>query len=416
MNVKDLKGQKIAFAGSGGLDSCTIIRWLTDNGVKVVCLTVDLAQPDEDNIDDIRKRMVAAGAEEHVLINAKEAIAEAGLKVIQAQATYEGGYWNTTGIARHVKVEAMIPELRKRGITILSHGATGRGNDQVRFQLGTNMLAPDIQVYAPWRDEIFLEKFRGRQEMIAFCEERGLPVKATKDKPYSTDANLLGLTHEAGILESLETPASVITAGFGNHSTAAPDKPEQITVRFEKGRPVEIDGKKLDVFGAFQEANKRAGVHGVGIGVHVTENRFVGIKSRGIYEMPGMELLGKSYEYLLQLVIDRRARELFDTLSRTVSKQIYQGYFFDLASNMAMSAIAKISELITGTVTVQLYKGTISFVAIKDVPHSLYSEDDASMEAVGSYDHQDTEGFLRVLGVSARSLAIRKQSGSTLKD
>src|SRR5262245_11084753 len=209
-----------------------------------------MAQPDESDFDAIRQRMLACGAKELVVVPLHDSIAEAGLDIIQAQAYYEGRYWNTTGIARHVIVAGMIPEMRKRGITIPSHGSTGRGNDQVRFQLVTNMLAPEFEVYAPWRDEAFLQQFRGRSEMIDYCLQRKLPIKATKDAPYSTDANLLGLTHEAGKLESLETGPWFITPGMGVLPKNAPDQPEKVAVRFEAGRPVALNGKKVDAFQA----------------------------------------------------------------------------------------------------------------------------------------------------------------------
>jgi argininosuccinate synthase len=411
MNINDLKGKKIAFAGSGGLDSCTITRLLTDYGVRITCFTADLAQPDEESMDDIRKRMLACGAEDFVLLDAKAALAKAGMNVIQAQAQYEGEYWNTTGIARHVLVQAMVPEMRKRGIDILSHGATGRGNDQVRFQLAANMLAPDITVYAPWRDDIFLSQLRGRAEMIDFCESRGLPIRASRTKPYSTDANALGLTHEAGVLESMDTPSRTVKPEMGVYPEDAPNKAERFTVRFERGWPVEINGKKVDTLEALLLANQAGGRYGVGIGLHVVENRFVGIKSRGVYEAPGMELLGKSYRYLQQLVLDRRAFELSQQLSLYIGKQIYQGYWFDLGTQMAMEAIGRAARLMTGTVSVSLCKGNVLFDSIRDVPHSLYSEVNASMEAVGSYDHADSEGFLRVLAVSAKALAAAKQAG-----
>ncbi|WKZ57362.1 MAG: argininosuccinate synthase [Bdellovibrionota bacterium] len=409
MNVHDLKGKTIAFAASGGLDSCTITRWLTDHGVKVVCLTADLGQPDEEDITAIGARMRACGAVDWALLPLREQIAEAGLKIVQAQATYEGRYWNTTGIARHVTVAGMLPAMRERKISILSHGATGRGNDQVRFQLVTNMLAPEMHVYAPWRDPEFLKVFRGRSEMIEFCEKHRLPIRATRDKPYSTDANLLGLTHEAGKLESLEIPAKFITPGMGCHAHDAPDTPERFSVRFEGGRPVTINDKRVSVLEAFEQANMIGGRHGVGIAVHLVENRFVGIKSRGVYEGPGIELLGSCYDLLLQLVLDRRSRQLFDDLSLTLARQIYQGYNYDLASQMAWSAVDRVADLITGTVTVELHKGRISFLSATETPHCLYSESNASMEAVGEFDHADSEGFLRVLAVSARALAAAKQ-------
>lgn len=409
MKAQDLKGKTIAFAGSGGLDSCTITRWLTDQDVRVVCFTADLGQPDEEDIEAIRARMLSAGAADFVLLPATEALAEAGLKVIQSQACYEGRYWNTTGIARCVLAKAMILEMQKRGLSILSHGATGRGNDQVRFQLITNMIAPDFQVYAPWRDEKFIEQFPGRSEMIDFCKENQLPITATKEKPYSTDANLLGLTHESGLLEALTTPAQFVKPIMGCYPYDAPNEPEKFTLQFEQGRPVSLNGNSVSLLEAIMQANAIGGRHGIGIGTHLVENRFVGVKSRGVYESPGVELLGTCYALLLQLILDRRAREFFEQLSQLITKQIYQGYWFDLATQMALQAIQRTAELATGTITISIYKGNISFVAATDVPHSLYSEENASMEGVGSYNHADSEGLLRVLGVSARVLATSGQ-------
>jgi argininosuccinate synthase len=409
MKATDLKGKTIAFAGSGGLDSCTITRWLTDLGVRVICFTADLGQPDEDDTEAIRQRMLMAGAEDFVLLPQQEAIAEIGLQVIHAQACYEGRYWNTTGIARCVLTKAMVLEMQERGLTIFSHGATGRGNDQVRFQLITNMLAPEFEVYAPWRDEEFLARFPGRSEMIDFCEEKGLSVSATKDKPYSTDANLLGLTHESGMLEALTTPAQFVKPIMGCYPSDAPDQAEEFTVHFEQGRPVKVNGQEVCLVDAFKQANAIGGKHGVGIGTHLVENRFVGIKSRGVYESPGVEILGTSYAWLLQLVLDRRAREFYEQLSLLIAKQIYQGYWYDLATQMALQAIHPTTQLATGTIKVSIYKGNLAFVAADHAPHSLYSEEDASMEGVGSYNHADSEGLLRVFGVSARVLATSGQ-------
>ncbi|MCI0702473.1 MAG: argininosuccinate synthase [Planctomycetia bacterium] len=407
--VADLKGQTVAFAASGGLDSCTITKWLAENGVKVVCFTADIGQPDETDFGEIEKRMRACGAADYVAIPLHDMIAESGVEVIQFQAKYEGAYWNTTGIGRHVIVAGMIPEMKKRGIKVLSHGATGRGNDQVRFQLCTNMLAPEFTVSAPWRDDAFLKKFRGRSEMIDYCVSHKLPIKASKDAPYSTDANLLGLTHEAGKLEHLTTSPWFVTPGMGVLPKDAPNAPETVSVRFEKGRPVAFNGKPTTAFQAIQQANALGGKHAVGICTHLVENRFVGIKSRGVYEAPGMELIGSAYAFLLQLILDRRSRELFDQLSLFVAKQIYQGYGFDLGTHLARSAIAPINALATGTIKLKLYKGLAEFESAEDVPQQMYSEANASMEAIGSFDHADSEGFLRVLQVSARALAANKQ-------
>ncbi len=404
MNVSDLKGQTIAFAASGGLDSCTITHWLTEQGVKVIACTADLAQPDETDFGSIEKRMRACGAVDFVGVPLQKQMAEIGIEGVQAQTCYESRYWTTTPFGRQVTVAGILPEMKKRGLKIFSHGATGRGNDQVRFQLTTNMMEPDFSVYAPWRDEAFLTRFGGRLPMIDYCEQHGLPIKASRDKPYSTDANLLGLTHEAGKLESLQTPARFVTPEMGVWPEQAPDKPEEFTVRFEHGKPVAVNGKPVDALQAMLDANAIGGKHGIGIGMHMVENRFVGVKSRGIYEAPGMELLGTTYAFLLQLILDRRAHELFTSLSSEISKQLYQGYWNDVATRMARKAIGEITQLATGTITVALYKGGVAYVNAVDVPHSLFSND-SSMEDEGSFDHKDSEGFLGVLGVHARSIA-----------
>ncbi|MEI7634739.1 MAG: argininosuccinate synthase, partial [bacterium] len=396
MNAHDLKGKTIAFAGSGGLDSCTITRWLADLGVRVVCITLDLGQPDETDLESVRQRMLTAGAAEAIVLDGRADLAAEGLQVIQAQARYEGDYWNTTGIARHVTARIILRAMRERGITILSHGATGRGNDQVRFQIVANMLEPGFDVYAPWRDEAFLKAFGGRKQMIDYCQARGVPVKATHAKPYSTDANLLGLTHEAGKLESLTEGALAIEPEFGVAPNAAPDSIEPFDVRFEAGVPVAINGKPVSVLEAFNEANAAGGRNGVGIALHLVENRFVGIKSRGIYETPGMQTLGRAFEYLLQLVLDRRARKLFGELSPMLAEQIYQGYWYDTASQAAKAAVAVCARLATGEIRLGLYKGHALFLGAADAPHCLYSETAASMEKVGEFNHADSEGFLNV--------------------
>jgi len=440
MRAEDLKGKKLGGLVSGGLDSCTITHWLRAQGAEPHCYTVDLGQPDEPDLEAVRARMLACGAAAAHILPGQEPLAEAGLRVIQAQARYEGGYWNTTAIARYVTTRLAVEALQRDGIDVLFHGATGRGNDQVRFQLATNMLAPHMQVYAPWRDPTMLDTFGGRKEMVEYAAAYSLPIKASVEKIYSTDANMLGLTHEAGQLESLETPATLVAPEMGAWPWDAPDEAAFVRLRWQGGRPVAFDSPKSEVrspksavggdhrgqttsdFGLvpdaerpqslvdiWKTANDVAGRHGVGIGRHVVENRFVGIKSRGVYEAPGMELLGQAYEYLLQLYLDRRARELFESLSRYVAVQIYQGYWFDLGTTAALAAIDRIAALVSGTVTLRLYKGNVIFEGATDLEDTaaLYAEEDASMERAGSFDHADAEGFLRVLGVPARNVAVR---------
>ena len=414
MNWRELKDRGINLIGgavSGGLDSCTVTHWLNANGMEAHCYTVDLGQPDEESLDAVERRMLACGAASATIVPGQAALADAGLKVIQAQARYEGGYWNTTGIARPVTVAAILPALRERGAGALFHGATGRGNDQVRFQLAANTLQPDLEIYAPWRDPEFVRRFPGRQQMLDYCEEHDLPIRPARESRYSTDANFLGLTHEAGDLEDVTISPTFVEPGMGVWAWDAPDRSDLVSVRWEEGVPVALNGERLPLVDMFARANGAAGAHGVGIGAHVVENRFVGVKSRGIYEAPGMELLGRSYEYLMQFVLDRRAREFFEHVSGVISLQIYQGYWLDLATSAALAALEPMTRLATGTITMRLYKGGVFFDAAEDtpdaMPHSLYT-DDSSMEAMGSYDHADAEGFLKVLGVSSKNMGMRQ--------
>lgn len=410
MNVQDLKGKTVAFMASGGLDSVTTTHWLTSQGVNVVTFTADLGQPDETNLEDIANRMRVAGAVEAVIVDLREQMAEAGIAAVQAQAMYESRYWNTTPLGRYVTTAGILPHLEERQISVLSHGATGRGNDQVRFQLITNMLNPAINVYAPWRDEHFLAKFGGREEMLDYCNENNLVLPHPKEALYSTDANLLGLTHEAGELEHLTVPASFVNPGMGVRATEAPDKPEQLSITFEKGEPVEINGETVaSAADAMLMLNEIAGRNAVGIGLHLVENRFVGTKSRGVYEAPGMEALGSAYAFMLELILDRRTKDFYDFASNFLAKQLYQSYGLDLGSQLASDVVASVAKHVSGTVTVELYKGNVSFVSVADAPHSLYIEENASMSAIGSFDHSDSEGLLRVLGVGAVATATQGQ-------
>jgi argininosuccinate synthase len=409
MKLSDLKGLSVAFAGSGGLDSCTITRWLTDEDVKVICFTADLGQPDEPDMEVVRHRMESCGALEFKLLPLQQELADVGIRVIQAQANYEGRYWNTTGAARYVLVKAVVIEMKKLGLHIFSHGATGRGNCQVRFQVMTKMLAPNFKIYAPWRDEVFINRFGGRHEMLQFCQERRLPINTAKEGSYSSDANLLGIAHAPNVIESITTHAHCVKPIMGCYPLDAPNDSEDFEVCFESGYPVEINSSLVNSLEAILRANTIAGRHGIGIGIHLVENRIVGIKSRETYESPGMELLGTCYRMLLQLILDRSAYELFEHLSKVISKQIYQGYWLDLTTQMAFRGIKRTAELVTGRIRVSLYKGNIKFISVYDAPHSLYSPDNSSLEAVGSYNHADSEGMLRILEIGACELAINGQ-------
>jgi len=418
MNYKELLNSKktnLVGAVSGGLDSCTITSWLKEKGFNLKCLTVDLGQPDEENIEAVADRMKACGATEALIVNGLDKLAQFGLKVIQSQAKYEGGYWNTTGIARPVTVACMLDHFKSFDSSYLFHGATGRGNDQVRFELATKMLNPDINVYAPWRDHYFLSDFPGRAEMIDYCELKKLPIKPKSESRYSTDANLLGLTHEAGDLEDIEqSPYDFVEPGMGKWPWDTKLKQEIISITWENGTPTHINGESYSLVNIFKMLNEIGGNHGIGIGIHAVENRFLGIKSRGIYESPSMELLGECYEFLLQLVLDRRMRNYFDELSSTISRQIYEGFWFDTTTNIALNSLSKISNMISGTVVLRLFRGKVYFEKIDDlsnVDKSLYT-DDSSMENLGEFNHEDSQGFLNILGLNAKNLGIKHNSNN----
>ncbi|MDD4019238.1 MAG: argininosuccinate synthase [Kiritimatiellae bacterium] len=403
LTLTGLKGMTVGACVSGGLDSRTIAKVMVEEGVNVVAFSADLGQPDEKNINDIKKRMAPCGVDT-VIVDLKDAMAEACFQVIEAQAMYDGGYWNSTGIARAVTVRGLIPEMKKRGCTVLVHGATGRGNDQMRFERYTNVLAPAMKVYSPWRDAELLKKFPGRTQMVEFLATYGIQAFVGAKKKYSTDANLAGLSHEAEDLESMGTSMLIVKPTMGVWPQQAPDKVEKFTVRFQRGRAVQINGKDVTPLQAMSLANKLAGRNGIGM-KHALENRIIGTKSRGVYEAPGMELLGACLRYVYQATMDRRAGLLFGQLSKLVADQIYDGRYFDPATQAARAAIGVFAKHASGTVQAGLYKGTIFFNALTGCKASIYNEADSSMEASDGLNPVSSQGFAEIQSVEARMLA-----------
>jgi argininosuccinate synthase len=405
MTIDELKNDKVGICVSGGLDSRTVARRCVEAGVDVCCFTADLAQPDVEDIDAVIEKMAPCGAET-VVVDLRDTMADACFDILKAQATYDGGYWNTTGIARAITVQGLIPEMQRHGCTVLAHGATGRGNDQVRFERYTNVLAPEMKVYAPWRDPVLLEQFPGRTQMAEYLNAQGIPAFTGGEKKYSTDANLAGLSHEAEDLESLDTPCTIVTPTMGVWPQGAPEDGEACTVKFEAGRAVEINAKALSPLEIMLEANRIGGRHGIGM-KHALENRVVGTKSRGVYEAPGMELLGSCLLFVYQATIDRRSWRLFEHLSTLIADQVYDGRYYEPATTAALRAIDELAQRATGVVTVGLYKGNVQFQRLADCPHSLYSEADSSMEASDGLNPVSSQGFVEVQSVEARTMAQR---------
>lgn len=403
MRLSELKGHKVGICVSGGLDSKTVTLRLKEAGVDVLGFTADLAQPDETDINDIERRMSVTGAET-TIVDLKDAMAEACFELLKAQGTYDGGYWNTTGLARAVTVRGLVNAMRERGCTVLAHGATGRGNDQVRFERYTNVLAPDMQVYAPWRDDGLLEQFPGRKQMAAYLQERGIEASVGETKRYSTDANLAGLSHEAEDLESLDTACLIVKPSMGVWPHDAPDEIETVELRVEGGRCTAINGEAGTPLALVRLANTIGGRNGVGIR-NALENRIIGTKSRGVYEAPGMELLGAALRTVYEATMDRRSAQLFQQLSRLIADQVYDGRYFDPSTRAARAAVDVLTAPASGTVQLGLYRGNLYFQRLSDCAASLYNEADSSMEASDGLNPVSSQGFVEVQSVEARSLA-----------
>ncbi len=403
MRLSDLKNERLGICVSGGLDSRTVARKLVDAGIDVVCFTADLAQPDERDIRDVVGKMKPCGVDT-VVVDLKAPMAEACFALIKAQAMYDGGYWNSTGLARAVTVQGLLPAMQERGCTVLVHGATGRGNDQMRFERYTNVLAPDMGVYAPWRDPELLTAFPGRLEMVQYLRSVGIEAFPGDQKRYSTDANLAGLSHEAEDLESLETPCTIVKPTMGVWPQDAPDAPETVRVTFARGRAVQLNGVGCDPLQAMLQANTIGGRNGIGF-KNALENRIIGTKSRGVYESPGMELLGQCLAFVYQAVLDRRSAALFQSLSGCIAAQVYDGRYFDPVTRAAQAAVDALAEPASGEVAVDLYKGNIQFRSLTACDGSLYNEADSSMEASAGLNPVSSQGYAEIQSVEARALA-----------
>lgn len=403
MLLKELEGKKVGICVSGGLDSKAVTTRLTRAGISCICFTADLAQPDEEHIEGVREKMRPCGAET-VIVDLKPEMARACFRMVRTQAMYDGGYWNTTSIARAVTVRGLLGAMRERGCSVLAHGATGRGNDQLRLERYTNVLAPDMEVYAPWRDPQLLQQFPGRKQMAAWLSEQGVEAEVGPRKRYSTDANLAGLSHEAEDLEDLDTPMLIVNPIMCVWPHDAPNEPEDVTLRFERGDCTAINGDSLSPLEVMYRANKIGGRNGVGLR-NALENRIIGTKSRGVYEAPGLELLGTGLRAVYQAVMDRRSTQLFHTLSQNYAQQIYDGRLFDPQARAILAAVDVLAEYATGTVTLSLFKGNLYFKKLEDCPHTLYSPADASMEASDGLNPVSSQGFVEVLSVEARALA-----------
>jgi argininosuccinate synthase len=393
--------KKCVLAYSGGLDTSVILGWLIEQGYDVVAVYVDLGQPCEDRQATLEKAR-NCGAVEALLVDVREELCrDFAFPTMQWQARYEGTYLLGTSIARPLISKVCVEIAHREGCSVFAHGATGKGNDQCRFQLAAEALDPTIEVLAPWRIAAFRERFPGRKELIEFCEARDIPVKASKSKPYSSDENCLHTSYEAGLLEELTTDGfALVEFGMTVSPQAAPDEPEAVTIDFAAGVPVAVNGRRLAAHEIVLALNEIGGRHGIGR-TDIVENRLVGMKSRGVYEAPGMTLLYEAHRLVEQLTLDRDLVHLRDRLSPEVAEAVYYGFWYCAKMDALLAFIREAQQPVTGRVELNLYKGNM-LVKSRHSEQSLYDEAIASMEGGGSYDQTDAEGFLRILGLPLR--------------
>lgn len=392
---------KCVLAYSGGLDTSVILGWLIEAGFEVHCVYVDVGQPAEDR-DAILDKARATGAASARTVDVREELCrDFAFQVLQWQARYEGIYLLGTAVARPLIAKACLQVAREVGARAFAHGATGKGNDQCRFQLAAEALDPGIRIIAPWRDAAFRERFPGRRELLQFCDEMNIRVSATADKPYSSDQNCLHVSYEAGRLEDPDVNGlEIIDFEMTVSPREAPEDGESITIGFEAGVPVNIDGKAMDAHALVAALNAAGGRHGVGR-IDIVENRFVGMKSRGVYEAPGMTLLYAAHRSLEQLTLDRDLLHLRERLAPEVAELVYYGYWYTPRMDALLAFIREAQRPVSGEVRLGLYKGNVDIEG-RSSPNSLYDAAIASMEAGGSYDQDDAEGFLRIAGLPGR--------------
>jgi argininosuccinate synthase len=396
-----MKNEKIVLAYSGGLDTSVILKWLIDRGNDVIAYVANVGQ--EDDFKACRAKAQAIGASEVVIDDVRELfVRDYIFPTIQANAIYEGRYLLGTAVARPLIAKRMIETAKKYNAGVVSHGATGKGNDQVRFELSFYALNPQIKVYAPWKDPVFLGEFKGRSDMIRYAEQSGILVKATIAKPYSEDDNLLHISHEAGILEDPALKPDISVYSKIVHPFNAPDQPDPLEITFKDGIPVEVfhpasQRKETDPLALFLFLNEMGGKNGIGI-LDMVENRYVGIKSRGIYETPGGEILFRAHQDIEGIAMDREVMRLRNMLTPKFAELVYYGYWFSPEMDFLMAAIRKSQELIDGKVFLSLYKGNV-LIDGRESPSSLYDQELSSMDIEGGFDQTDSKGFIKINAV-----------------
>ena len=397
--------EKVVLAYSGGLDTTAIIPWLKENyDYDVVCVCANVGQGNE--IDGLAERAKLSGAEKLYIEDlTDEFVDDYVLPCVQADAVYENKYLLGTSMARPVIAKRLVEIARKEGAVAICHGATGKGNDQVRFELTIKALAPDIKIIAPWRYNDTW-KMQSREDEIEYCKQHGIDLPFASDSSYSRDRNLWHISHEGLELEDPSNePNYDHLLVLGNSPEKAPEDGEYITLSFEKGKPVALNGEKMKASDIIKKLNELGGKHGIGI-VDIVENRVVGMKSRGVYETPGGTILMEAHKQLEELILDRDTMAFKKTIDAKFADVVYEGKWFTPLREALQAFVESTQEYVTGEAKMKLYKGNI-IKAGTTSPYSLYNESSASFTAGDLYDHHDAEGFINLFGLSLRVRAMK---------
>jgi argininosuccinate synthase len=406
--------EKVVLAYSGGLDTSVILKWLIEKGYEVIAYVADVGQ-DDDYAEVERKALKIGASKVYIKDLKKEFVTDYIFPSLKANAVYESRYLLGTSLARPVIAKYQIEIAAQEKAQWVSHGATGKGNDQVRFELSYYALNPAIKVLAPWKMAEFLEQFKGRTDMLNYAQEKGIPVKATVKKPYSEDDNLMHISHEAGILEDPAYKPEKDMYTKVVPPQMAPDKETHLEIHFEDGIPVRVVNKEdktnlTDPLELFIYLNKVGGQNGVGL-LDMVENRFVGIKSRGVYETPAGTILLQAHMDIEGIAMDREVMRLRNMLSPVFAEIVYNGFWFSPEMEFLRSAIDKSQELITGVVFLTLYKGNI-IIDGRVSPSSLYDKELSSMDIAGGFDQKDSAGFIKINAIRLMAHhAITKRRG-----
>ncbi|MES9940754.1 MAG: argininosuccinate synthase [Candidatus Thiodiazotropha sp. 6PLUC2] len=399
--------KKVVLAYSGGLDTSIIVKWLQDEyQCEVVTFTADIGQGEE--VEPVRAKAEAAGIKEIYIEDlTEEFVRDYVFPMFRANAIYEGEYLLGTSIARPLIAKRLIEIANETGADAISHGATGKGNDQVRFELGAYALRPDIKIIAPWREW----DLNSREKLLAYAEEHGISIEMKREgkkSPYSMDANLLHISYEGYDLEDPWTEPGNEMWRWSVSPEDAPNQATTIEIGFENGDPVSIDGEKLSPAALLLKLNKLGGANGIGR-ADIVENRYVGMKSRGCYETPGGTILLKAHRAMESLTLDREAAHMKDELMPRYAKLIYNGYWFAPEREMLQAAIDKTQSVVNGVVRLKLYKGNVNIVGRKSDTNSLFDESIATFEDdEGAYNQQDAEGFIKLNALRLRVAAGKK--------